>query len=229
MRRFVISAAGLGSRLGLDIPKCLLPIGEACLIDYQLASLPPGSDVRIVVGFRENEVMGHVRRRWPDVTFVRNPAYAKTSNTHSLQLAAQHIRGPFVAIDGDLVIDPVSFARFLDCCDRAASALIGVVPMASQEAVATHVVDGRVVAFHRPGAEGHADCAFEWCGIALIRDFIIGANRRYVFEELALHLPLPAVEIACVEIDTPRDHEAAIATIREGRIQLPPVPPPSIS
>lgn len=229
MRRFVISAAGLGSRLGRDFPKCLLPIGEACLIDYQLALLPPCADVRIVVGFRENEVMEHVRRRWPDVTFVRNPAYATTSNTHSLQLAAQHIRGPFVAIDGDLIIEPTSFARFLDRCDEADSALIGIVPMASQEAVAARVVDGKVIAFHRPGVEAHADCAFEWCGIALIRGFAISANRRFVFEELAQHLPLPAIDIACVEIDTPRDHEAAMATIRDGRIQLPPLPPASIS
>lgn len=183
MKRFVISAAGLGSRLGRDIPKCLLPIGEGCLIDYQLALLPPGSDVRIVVGFREHDVMAHVGRRWRDVTFVRNPAYATTSNTHSLHLAAQHIQGPFTAIDGDLIIAPDSFASFLELCDHAPSSLIGITPMTSEEAVAVRVVEGDVTRFYRPGSEGQEGCTHEWCGIALIKGFSIGANRRFVFEE----------------------------------------------
>jgi len=224
VKRFVIAAAGLGSRLGKEIPKCLLPIGEACLIDYQIAVLPTESDVRVVVGYQENEVVDHVRRRWPHVTFVRNPAYATTSNTYSLQLAAQHMRGPFIAIDGDLIIEQASFFRFLERCDQATSALVGVTSKLSQESVAVHVVQNQVVAFHRAGTDGHQDCKLEWCGIALIKGFEIGTNRRFLFEELSLHLPLPAVEITCVEIDTPQDHDTAIKAIREKTIELPPLP-----
>lgn len=224
MMRFVISAAGLGSRLGMDMPKCLLPIGEARLIDYQLAVLPPGSDVRIVVGFKEQEVMAHVARRWPDVTFVRNPAFASTSNTHSLYLAAQHIAGPYVAIDGDLIIEREGFGRFIERCASATSAIVGVVPRGTEEAVGALVDEGAVIAFARPGTPEQAACRYEWCGIAYVDGFRLTANRRFVFEELAQHLPLPAFEIPCLEIDTPQDLARAVEEVRRGTMVLPSLP-----
>jgi choline kinase len=223
--RFIISAAGLGSRLGMDMPKCLLPIGEGCLIDYQLAVLPPGSDVRIVVGFRELEVMSHVARRWQDVTFVRNSAYASTSNTHSLYLAAQHITGPYVTIDGDLIIGKPGFDRFLQECATSPRGIIGVVPRGTEEAVGARIENGDVVGFARPGTPEQKECPDEWCGIAYVNGFALTSNRRFVFEELTRHLPLPAFEIPCLEIDTPLDLERARAEVRAGRITLPPLPP----
>ncbi len=224
MMRFVISAAGVGSRLGMDMPKCLLPIGEARLIDYQLAVLPPGSDVRIVVGFREQEVMAHVAQRWPDVTFVRNPAYASTSNTHSLYLASQNIAGPYAAIDGDLIIGQEGFDRFIERCRTSTTSIVGVVPRGTEEAVGAVVADGSVVAFARPGTPEQADCVFEWCGIAYVSGVELSSNRRFVFEELSRHLPLPAFEIPCLEIDTPQDLRRAVEEIRLGRMRLPALP-----
>jgi len=43
------------------------------LIDYQLDLLRDVPDVRIVVGFKEEEVIEHVRKKRPDAVFVRNP------------------------------------------------------------------------------------------------------------------------------------------------------------
>jgi choline kinase len=223
--RFIISAAGLGSRLGMDMPKCLLPLGEACLIDYQLAILPPGSDVRVVVGFREHDVMSHVARRWRDVTFVRNSAYASTSNTHSLWLAAQHVTGPYVTIDGDLIIERDGFDRFLQQCETSDRGIIGIVPRGTEEAVGAVVDNGDVTGFARPGTQEQLACRYEWCGIAFISGFALTSNRRFVFEELTRHLPLPGFEIPCLEIDTPQDLERARAEIRAGRMSLPSLPP----
>jgi choline kinase len=222
--RFVISAAGLGSRLGGNIPKCLLPIGDACLIDYQLALLPPDADVRIVVGFREHDVIAHVRRRWSDVTFVRNPAYATTSNTHSVHLAARHLASPFVAIDGDLVISPDSFASFLRSCSVSEGAIVGIAPKMSQDAVGVRTVGGDVIGFLRPGSAGHAECTHEWCGIAYVKGFPIEENRRFFFEELTQHLPLPYALFNSFEIDTPADHSAALDAINRGLLELPTLP-----
>lgn len=222
--RFVISAAGMGGRLGMDIPKCLLPIGDARLIDYQLALLPPGSDIRIVIGFKEHEVMEHVALRWPDVTFVRNPAFATTSNTHSLHLASRYIAGTFISIDGDLIIAPDGFARFLAHCYGASDSVIGVAPRASQEAVGVALADGHVTRFLRPGTAGLEECRFEWCGIAYVNGITLTPNRRYVFEELAQHLPLPAFEIPCIEIDTPSDLANALQALEQGQITMPTLP-----
>ena len=71
----IISCAGLGSRLGLNKPKCLVEIGGRALIDYQLDLLKDIPDIRIVVGFMEEELIEHVRSIHPNVTFIRNPDY----------------------------------------------------------------------------------------------------------------------------------------------------------
>jgi choline kinase len=218
----IISAAGLGSRLGMNMPKCLLPLHEGRLIDYQLALLPPGSDVRIVVGFKENEVIEHVGRHWPDVTFVRNPNFATTSNSYSLHLATRWLDGPFIAIDGDLVIDEASFRRFLDHCATAERTTVGVVPRASEEAVGVRFgKSGEIIEFLRPDAPGQQACSHEWCGIAYFRDMRIEPNQKYVFEELARHLPLPAFEIQCSEIDTPSDLERVMQVFARAPMRLP--------
>jgi choline kinase len=194
----VISAAGLGTRLGMNMPKCLLPLHEGRLIDYQLALLPPGADVRIVVGFKETEVIDHVCRHWPDVTFVRNPNFATTSNSYSLHLATRWLKKPFIAIDGDLLIDPVAFRRFWDYCQTAdPPTTIGIVPRASE--ASTH----------------------EWCGIAYFNGLSVEPNQKYVFEELARYLPLPSFEIRCCEIDTPKDLEHAMQVFSSMTQPLP--------
>lgn len=222
--KFVISAAGMGSRLGMNTPKCLLPIDKAKLIDYQLALLPPDSDIRIVVGFMEKEVISYVSRGWPNISFVRNPLFATTSNTYSLQLAAQHLKSPFFAIDGDLLIESVSFHRFLTTCISRPKSCVGVTRRTSQEAVGAKILDGHVTDFFRPEHDKVEECEYEWCGIAYINGITITPNRRFVFEELALHLPLPAHEISCLEIDTPKDMENAISAVKSGKFSLPELP-----
>jgi choline kinase len=219
----VISAAGLGTRLGMNMPKCLLPLHEGRLIDYQLALLPPGADVRIVVGFKETEVIDHVCRHWPDVTFVRNPNFATTSNSYSLHLATRWLKKPFIAIDGDLLIDPVAFRRFWDYCQTAdPPTTIGIVPRASEEAVGVaRDGAGLVTRFLRPDDGGYAASTHEWCGIAYFNGLSVEPNQKYVFEELARYLPLPSFEIRCCEIDTPKDLEHAMQVFSSMTQPLP--------
>jgi choline kinase len=208
----IISAAGIGSRLGLGIPKCLVPFRGAAVIDHLLALMPAGTDVRIVVGFKEAEVMAHVSRHWPDVTFVRNPSYATTSNSYSLHLASRHLRGPFISVDGDMLIEPASFDRFLAACAGAAAPIVGIAQRTSEEAVAVKLSDdGMVTSFLRAGAPGYEACTMEWCGVALFAGTTVAPNPRFVFEELSRHLPLRTQELICREIDTPADLEAALA------------------
>lgn len=223
MTTIVISAAGLGTRLGMNIPKCLLPLHEGRLIDYQLALMPPETDVRIVVGFKETEVIDHVCRRWPNVTFVRNPHFATTSNSYSLHLATRWLKSPFIAIDGDLVIDPLAFRRFLlHCQSTVPLTTVGIVERASEEAVGVELDEqGHVLRFLRPDAAGYATCKYEWCGIAYFNGVAVEPNQKYVFEELAKHLPLPGFEIRCCEIDTPGDLEHAMQIFSKMTSPLP--------
>lgn len=194
----------------MNIPKCMLQLQGRALIDYQLDLMRDIPDVRIVVGYREMEVIRHVSSCWPDVSFVHNPDYATTSNTHSLRLASQNLTDPFIAVDGDLLIEPESFRGFLASCRDAEDSIVGITPRGTEEAIAVCLDDRqRVTGFLRSDQPGYDQAAYEWCGIAYVKDIRLEKNERYVFEELAKHLPLPSRVIECYEIDTPRDLEQA--------------------
>ena len=89
VKNAVICAAGLGSRLGLNVPKCLVPIGSEKLIYYLLQLVKDIENVHIVVGYKEEEVIKYVRSIRNNVVFVRNPNYNTTSNSHSLYLGSK--------------------------------------------------------------------------------------------------------------------------------------------
>jgi choline kinase len=207
----VIGAAGTGSRLGVGIPKCLVSVDGRSIIDHQLDLLSDVPDVRVVVGYREEQVVRHVVARRPDAIFVRNPAYSTTTTLHSTLLAARHLGGrPFLALDGDLLLEPESFAAFLDRCEREGPPLVGVCPAGTDEAVfVTRRGDGAVTAFHRqPRAE------FEWCGPAFLAPEHLDGAEGYVYQALERFLPLPAQEVVAREVDTPGDLERAQAALR---------------
>ena len=207
----MIGAAGTGSRLGVGIPKCLVSVDGRSIIDHQLDLLDDVPDVRVVVGYREEQVVRHVVSRRPDAIFVRNPAYSSTTTLHSTLLAVRHLGGrPFLALDGDLLVEPDSFATFLQRCQREGPPLLGVCRSGTDEAVfVTRRGDGAVTAFSRlPGA------AYEWSGPAYVRPEHLAGSDGYVYQALERFLPLPAQEVVAREVDTPGDLERAQAALR---------------
>ena len=61
IKHAIISAAGMGTRLGLNAPKCLLQFNGISIIQHQLDLLKDIEDVRIVVGFMEESVVKTVK------------------------------------------------------------------------------------------------------------------------------------------------------------------------
>ena len=197
----VISAAGMGTRLGMNLPKCLVEIEGRALIDYQLDALADIENVRVVVGFMETEVIRHVAAVRSDVVFVRNPHYHSTSNTRSLFLGSRGIGKPFLSIDGDLIFSENTVRTVLASYDGAAS-VVGITERASTEAVGADVNSetGQVVAF------GGSSSDYEWSGIALFSGIDVpDDDDGYVYRILERHLPLPAVRVESLEVDTPDD------------------------
>lgn len=207
VKHAVISAAGLGSRLELNRPKCLVEIGDRRIIDYQLDLLKDVEDVRIVVGFMEEAVMEHVCKVRRDVVFVRNPDFRTTSNSYSVHLASRDLKHPFISLDGDLLIRQESFDRFIAACDGTSS-VVGVTPSKTEEAVFALLDDSlqNVVGFSTDGPH-----PYEWSGLAYLKDINIEKNGGFIFRELERYLPLKACDIECYEVDTPEDLSAAIA------------------
>jgi choline kinase len=204
IKHAVISCAGLGSRLGMDIPKCLLPIGSNKLIDYILDLLEDIPSIRIVVGFKAQEVMDYVSKRRNDVIFVYNHNFASTSNTYSVYLATRHLKEPYLMVDGDLLIEKESFNTFISKISYNKS-LLGVTTAKTDDAVFTEVKDNQVCSFSRQPIS-----KLEWSGIAYFADISMSENGKYVYQELEPCLPLTCHEIDCFEIDTQSDLDFAM-------------------
>ena len=204
IKHAVISCAGLGSRLGVNTPKCLVKVRGHRVIDYLLPQLEEIEDIRVVVGFQEQEVMDHIAKIRSDVVFVRNANYAFTTNCHSVHLASHDLTEPFVIIDGDLIIEPESLKTFFEEI-RTGESLIGITKSKTTEAVFVNMdEENNIVGFRR-----NPPLEYEWCGVAYLHDIPINPTSKYIYHDLARHLPLKSQIINCFEIDTPEDLDLA--------------------
>jgi choline kinase len=216
----IVAAAGLGSRLGLNRPKALVEVGGRSILQRLLTgALRHAVDVRIVVGFRETEVMAHAQTARDDLIFVRNPAFGSTTVAHSFALALADIAGPCLIVDGDMLVDERSFARFAALCADG-QPRIGIAPAASEQAVFVETAsagEGLMVTGFRRAPRA----TLEWCGIACVDRSMIVSSQTFVFESLAAHLPLLAVVLDVAEVDTQDDLARAQhwATIHETGFQ----------
>ena len=200
IKNAVICAAGLGSRLGLDTPKCLVRLGNHPLIYHILQVLKDVPNVRIVVGFKEEEVIEYVLKIRKDVVFVRNPDYRTTTNAYSLYLGSYDLSEPFINIDGDNYLDYTNFKKFEDSIIEGQE-LIGVTESFTEDAVYTKLdKDGMITEFSRARIDN-----YEWTGVAYFANVKINKAGKYVYQELEPKLPIKACIIECYEIDTPQD------------------------
>ncbi|MGY3189348.1 phosphocholine cytidylyltransferase family protein [Lysinibacillus sp. TE18511] len=209
IKHAIISAAGMGTRLGMNMPKCLVEVNGRKIIDYLLELLKNIEDIRIVVGFMEEEVINYVKSIRSDVIFVRNPNFKITTNSYSVHLASKDLDEPFLIIDGDLIINKKSFENFLSNCEKKPEhSLVGITKSKTEEAVFTAIKkednENYIKSFTR---EEQLD--YEWSGLAYLNGIKIEKNGGYIFHELEKHLPIRCEIIECWEIDTPEDLENA--------------------
>jgi len=203
----IISCAGLGSRLKMNMPKCLIKIGNKTIIEMQLELLKNVPNIRIVVGFKETEVIDFIKKIRNDVIFVRNPDYATTSNSYSIYLATKDLKAPYVIIDGDLIIKKDSFDNFLSKCKN--KNLVGFTKAKTEDAVFVKIDENNTIQWF----SRELKTEYEWCSIAYLYNIKISNNQDYVFKELEKKLPLEGIEMDCFEIDTPTDYMLAVKNI----------------
>ncbi|MBL7033599.1 MAG: phosphocholine cytidylyltransferase family protein [Candidatus Delongbacteria bacterium] len=101
----VILAAGIGSRLGKTIPKCLTPVlGDTTILGIQVEILRAcGIDeIVVVVGFKKELVM----EQQPDLLYLYNPMYHISNTARSLELALSAIQADdLIWLNGDVVFE----------------------------------------------------------------------------------------------------------------------------
>lgn len=109
----VILAAGIASRLRPltdTTPKCLLKIGERCLLERAFdALIQNGFDEFIIVtGYRQQQIVDFLQARYPvqNITFIYNDRYESTNNIYSLWLTRPYTDGEeILLLDSDIVFD----------------------------------------------------------------------------------------------------------------------------
>ena len=81
----VIAAAGLGSRIGMGVPKCMIEKEGITILTRLITTLRPHIPfIHLVIGYREEMVINYCSIHHRDVVLVRNPDYRTTNTAYSL-------------------------------------------------------------------------------------------------------------------------------------------------
>lgn len=110
----VILAAGVASRLRPltnTTPKCLLKIGERCLLERAFdALIQNGFDEFVIVtGYRQQQIVDFLQAHYPQQkrTFIYNERYESTNNIYSLWLTRPYVdKEALLLLDSDILFDP---------------------------------------------------------------------------------------------------------------------------
>jgi choline kinase len=117
--RAAVLAAGRGIRMGGELPKCLIPLGDhEPPLYYILHGLKSSGvdDLIVVTGFRPPDVQEFVGKHWGDATtFVFNARYASWGNFHSVRMCLDQSPGlDLLVINSDVVVVPDVYKRVID-------------------------------------------------------------------------------------------------------------------
>ncbi|MFN8610776.1 MAG: aminotransferase class I/II-fold pyridoxal phosphate-dependent enzyme [Vulcanimicrobiota bacterium] len=119
----MILAAGAGRRmypLTEETHKCLLPVGDATLIDRMLEGLLQVgvSEVLLLTGYREAQLRNHLGSNYKGLSlrYVFNERYESTNNVVSLLRALQgyDLGDEFILLEADLIFDFAVLRRAVD-------------------------------------------------------------------------------------------------------------------
>jgi choline kinase len=201
----IILTAGFGSRLGQNTPKSLVEVNGKKIIDYQLELIKDIKNIIVVVGFKSLDVVEYVSKIRQDIIFVKNFAYEKTGPLHSLKIATNFIKKPFLVFDGDTLFNNDNYQNFIHKCKSInfQSNVIGITKTTSEQPVFAHLDEStnKIIELSRTKYS-----IYEFCGPYFISDDIeIVNNKEYIFEFLSNKLPIDYCILDVYEIDTPSD------------------------
>lgn len=119
----IILAAGMASRLRPlteNTPKCLLKVGEKCLLQRSIDALESNGirDFVIVTGYLHEMIETFVAEQYGNninVKFIHNDVFDSTNNIYSLWLARPEAEGQeILLLDSDLLYDPRIITKVME-------------------------------------------------------------------------------------------------------------------
>jgi choline kinase len=197
----VISAAGMGTRLGMSLPKALVEVQGKPILARQLEMLADVEDVVVVAGFRSQLVLDLLRETRRSVRVALNHEFTTTGTAASVAKGAAIAHPWVLSLDGDLLVRP----RDLQAMLAHPGPCLGVIPARSKQPVWGRIEDGTVV-----GLSQQEPTEWEWTGLAKVpREVAAGLGSQHVFHGLIPALPMDAIEVDGVEIDDLDDLDEA--------------------
>lgn len=192
----IICAAGIGTRLGLNVPKCMAQVAGKPIIQWQLEILQKFTqDITVVVGFQSDMVIDFIKKF--NVKHVVNPLFATTSVVDSILLGIGNQQSEVLLVDGDVLFTSQGIQDILNVVGD----VVCIKETISDDSPVFVEVEGKQIKrFYRekPGC-------FEWAGICKINSDYMDKSSKYIYQGLEKQLPLPCLLIDSVEIDTSKD------------------------
>ena len=99
----VICAAGFGTRLKLNIPKAMAMINGKRIIDYQIKALKNYEEIYVVVGYRSNIIIEHLKK-YSNIKYIVN-SDPDLGIMHTMRLISNEIDELTLILDGDIIIN----------------------------------------------------------------------------------------------------------------------------
>lgn len=113
--QLVILSAGIGSRLKPltgEKPKCLVEVANKPILGHQIDLFINNKKVKeilIVIGYKPDLVRSFINDNYEEnqkITFIENKDFLTTNNMYSLFLTKNYIKGKFLLINGDVILQP---------------------------------------------------------------------------------------------------------------------------
>jgi choline kinase len=188
----VICAAGFGTRLKQNIPKAMAMVNGKRIIDYQINALKNYEEIFVVVGFRSNLIVDHLKKN-NKIKFILN-SDLDLGIMHTMRLISRVIDELALIIDGDII--------FNDEIPLFSHEFIGINAPVYQNLA---VVEADKKNISVGSKELDQESANIFCTNPSKHDW----NTVSIFETLTRSLPKPFLRFDSYKIITPEDKNAA--------------------